>query len=167
MKPRTKKNLQAAFAGESQACMKYAIFADAATREGFKNIGRLFTAISFAEKVHAANHYRVLYGAGPTTENLQSAIDGETYEVKDMYPVFQATAKKEKEPDAVRSIHFALEAERTHAKMYADAKRSAKAGKDIRMTSIHICSVCGHTVFGKAPDNCPVCGVKKNRFKKF
>ena len=167
MKPKTKKNIQAAFAGESQAHMKYSIFADAAKQEGFKNICRLFTAISFAEKVHASNHFRVVYGAGPTTENLQSAIDGETYEVKKMYPEFMAAAKKDKEPDAIRSIHFALEAEKTHAKMYADAKRSAKAGKDIRVSSVYICSVCGHTVFGKAPVNCPVCGVKRNRFKKF
>lgn len=167
MKPKTKKNLQAAFAGESQACMKYTIFADAAKKEGFRNIGRLFTAISYAEKVHASNHFRVLHGANPTSENLQSAIDGETYEVKDMYPAFKEAAKKDKETEAIRSIHFALEAERTHAKMYADARRSAKAGKDLRITSIHICSVCGHTVFGKAPDSCPVCGAKKSRFKKF
>jgi len=62
---------------------------------------------------------------------------------------------------------FALEAEKTHAKMYADAKRAAKSGKDIQIKSVYICSVCGHTVFGKAPDNCPVCGVKKSRFRKF
>lgn len=167
MKPKTKKNLQAAFAGESQAHRKYMIFADAAKKEGFKNIGRLFTAISFAEKVHAGNHFRVLYGTNPTTENLQSAIDGENYEVQEMYPGFKAAAKKDKEADAIRSIHFALEAEKTHAKMYADAKRSAKAGKDIKVGSVYICSVCGHTVFGKAPDHCPVCGAKKTRFKKF
>lgn len=167
MKPKTKKNLLSAFAGESQACMKYSIFADAAKKEGFKNIGRLFAAISYAEKVHASNHFRVLYGAGPTTDNLQSAIDGENYEVKDMYPSFKAAAKKDKEMEAIRSIHFALEAEKTHSKMYADAKRSAKAGKDIRIASVHICSVCGHTVFGKAPDSCPVCGAGKTRFRKF
>ena len=167
MKPKTKKNLQAAFAGESQAHMKYAIFAEAAKKEGFRNISRLFTAISFAERVHASNHFRVLYGANPTTENLQSAIEGETYEVKTMYPAFRAAAKRDKEEDAIRSIHFALEAEKTHAKMYADAKRQAKAGKDIRVTSVHICSVCGHTVFGKAPDHCPVCHARKNRFRKF
>lgn len=167
MKAKTKKNLQAAFAGESQAHMKYAIFAEAAKREGFKNIGRLFTAISFAELVHARNHFGVLYGANPTTENLQSAIEGETYEVKTMYPVFKATAKQDKEAEAIRSIHFALEAEKTHAKMYADAKRSAKSGKDIRVTSLYICPVCGHTVLGKAPAHCPVCGVRKSRFKKF
>jgi len=167
MKLKTKKNLQAAFAGESQAHMKYAIFSEAAKKEGFRNIGRLFHAISFAERVHAANHFRVLYGAGTTTENLQSAIEGETYEVKTMYPSFRATAKQDKEAEAIRSIHFALEAEKTHAKMYADARRAAKAGKDIQIKSVYICSVCGHTVFGKAPDNCPVCGVKKSRFRKF
>ncbi|GAB4368168.1 MAG: rubrerythrin family protein [Deltaproteobacteria bacterium] len=167
MKPRTKKNLLAAFAGESQAHMKYAIFADAAKKEGFKNIARLFTAISFAELVHARNHFGALYGENPTTENLQSAIEGETYEVKTMYPGFKAAAKKDKEADAIRSIHFALEAEKTHAKMYADAKRSARAGKDITVSSVYICPVCGHTVFGKAPDTCPVCGVKKSRFRKF
>jgi rubrerythrin len=167
MKRKTKKNLQAAFAGESQAHMKYAIFSDAAKKEGFKNIGRLFAAVSFAELVHARNHYQVLHGASPTVENLQSAIGGETYEVKTMYPAFKNAAKQEKETDALRSIHFAVEAEKTHAKMYADAKRSAKAGKDIHVRSVYICSVCGHTHFGKAPDHCPVCGAPKNRFKKF
>ncbi len=167
MKPRTKKNLQAAFAGESQAHMKYAIFADAAKKEGFRNIGRLFTAISFAELVHARNHFGVLYGSALTTENLQSAIGGESYEVKTMYPAFQKAAKQEKETEALRSIYYAIEAEKTHAKMYADAKRSAKAGKDIKVSSVRICSVCGHTVFGKAPDTCPVCGAKKTKFRKF
>lgn len=167
MKPKTKKNLQAAFAGESQAHMKYGIFADAAKKEGFRNIGRLFAAISFAELVHARNHFGVLYGASPTSENLQSAIEGENYEVKTMYPSFQTTAKKDKEAEAIRSIYFALEAEKTHAKMYADAKRSAKAGKDIKVSSVHICAVCGHTVFGKAPVTCPVCGAKKTKFRKF
>lgn len=167
MKPKTKKNLQAAFAGESQAQMKYAIFADAAKKEGFKNIGRLFAAISFAERVHARNHFGVLYGDAPTAENLQSAIEGETYEVKTMYPSFKTTAKQDKEAEAIRSIHFALEAEKTHAKMYADAKRSAKGGKDIQVSSVYICSICGHTVFGKAPGTCPVCGAKKMKFRKF
>lgn len=167
MKPKTRKNLQAAFSGESQAHMKYAIFAEAAKKEGFKNIGRLFTAISFAELVHARNHFGVLYGQGPTTENLQSAVDGETYEVREMYPKFQAAAQKDREPEAIRSIHFALEAEKTHAKMYADAKRSARSGKDIQVSGVYICSVCGHTVFGKAPARCPVCGAGKTRFRKF
>lgn len=167
MQPETKENLKNAFAGESQAHMKYLIFAEAAEKEGFPNIGRLFTAISFAERVHARNHHGVLFGIKPTVDNLETAIGGETFEVEQMYPGYKSTAEKDNAADAVRSIHFALEAEKIHASMYADAKASAKAGTDIGVGEIHICPVCGYTVLEHAPDDCPVCGAKKKLFRKF
>jgi rubrerythrin len=167
MGTKTTENLKAAFAGESQAHMKYLEFADMAKKEGFPNVSRLFTAISFAERVHATNHHRVLFGSSTTEQNLETAIGGENYEVNEMYPAFQAAAEKEKEEQAMMSIRFALEAEKIHAVLYARAKGQVKAGKDLEGGDIHICSVCGHTVIGGAPETCPVCGAARERFKKF
>jgi rubrerythrin len=167
MGAKTTENLKAAFAGESQAHMKYLEFADLAKKEGFPNVSRLFTAISFAERVHATNHHRVLFGASSTDKNLETAIGGENYEVNEMYPAFQAAAEREKEEQATMSIRFALEAEKIHAVLFDRAKGQLKAGKDLEAGDIHICSVCGHTVIGDAPGQCPVCGAARDRFKKF
>ncbi len=163
----TEANLLAAFAGESQAHMRYAIFAERARKEGFPNIARLFEAISFAERVHATNHLRELELIKGSVDNLQTAIDGETYEVIEMYPVFDNAAEFQGEKGAQRSTTYALEAEKIHAVLYGDAKARAQAGKDIEAGTVHICEVCGHTVIGDAPDRCPVCGAQRNRFRAF
>lgn len=89
----TKANLEAAFAGESQAHMRYLAFAAAAEKEGRPNIARLFRAIAYAEQVHAINHLRELAGINDTKANLQGAIDGENFEVAEMYPAYDAVAK--------------------------------------------------------------------------
>ena len=167
MGPKTTENLKAAFAGESQAHMKYMIFADKAEKEGFRNIARLFSAVSFAERVHATAHHNVVFGVKPTSNNLETAIGGETYEVETMYPDFRAAAEKEGEQGALTTIRFALEAEKIHAKLYSRAKAAAAGGKDLAIGDIFICSVCGHTTEGGAPDTCPVCGAKKEMFRKF
>jgi rubrerythrin len=167
MGPKTTENLKAAFAGESQAHMKYMIFADKAEKEGLRNIARLFSAVSFAERVHATAHHNVVFGIKPSTENLDSAVAGETYEVETMYPEFRAAAEKEGEQGALTTIRFADEAERIHAKLYARAKAAAASGKDLPIGDIQICPVCGHTTEGEAPDRCPVCGATKEMFRKF
>ena len=167
MGPKTTENLKAAFAGESQAHMKYMIFADKAEKEGLRNIARLFSAVSFAERVHATAHHNVVFGVKPTAENLDSAVAGETYEVESMYPEFRAAAEKEGEQDALTTIRFAFEAEKIHQKLYARAKAAAASGKDLPIGDIHICPVCGHTTEGGAPDRCPVCGAAKEMFRKF
>ena len=104
-----------AYAGESQAHMKYLIFADVAEKEGFPNIAKLFRAIAFAELVHARNYFKALGNVKDTVENLQIAIDGETFEVEEMYPAYKAVAELQGKNEAVRSTHYALEAERIHA----------------------------------------------------
>ena len=167
MKKMTKKALEEAFAGESMAHMKYAIFAEIAESEGFRNISRLFRAISYAELVHARNHARELGYLGKTPENLQSGIEGETFEIEEMYPVYRATAEMQGESGAVRSTTYALEAERIHANMYKDAKEKAEAGSDIGDEPIYICPVCGYTVMGEPPERCPVCRVPKEKFRRF
>lgn len=163
----TQKNIQEAFAGESQAHMKYLIFSEIAEKENKPNIARLFQAISFAEKVHANNHLKVLGMVKKTAENLETAIQGEDFEVEEMYPVYFNAAKFQGEKEAEQSTHYALEAEKIHAQMYKKAKDAVLKDKDISLGAVFICPVCGFTIEGEIPDFCPVCGAKKNVFKKF
>lgn len=163
----TKANLEAAFAGESQAHMKYLVFADQAEKDGFPNIARLFRANAYAERVHATSHFKVLKKLSTTEDNLSAGIEGENFEVNEMYPAYMAVAELQEERGAVRSTKWAREAEKVHAEMYATAKASAVAGKDVDINKLHVCSVCGWTGEGDAPDNCPLCNAKKELFTLF
>ena len=163
----TQRNLGSAFSGEAQAHMKYLIFADVAEKEGRSNVARLFRAIAYAEKVHAKNHFKILDGIGTTMENLDVAIGGETFEVEEMYPVYNSNAKLQGEKEAEHSTHYALEAEKIHAVMYKKAKEAISKDRDIELRSIYICEVCGYTVEGEAPEYCPICGAKIEVFRKF
>ncbi len=167
MREMTKRNLSDAFAGESMAHMKYLIFSEIAEQEGFKNVARLFKAIAYAEQVHATNHARNLGYIGKTAENLQTGINGETFEVEEMYPAYKVVAELQNESGAVRSINYALEAEKIHAKLYAEAKEKVEKGQDIEIGDIYICPVCGYTHVGEPPEKCPICGVPSEKFKKF
>jgi rubrerythrin len=167
MRKMTEAHLKEAFAGESQAHMKYLAFADAAEKENFANIGRLFKATSFAERVHATSHLRTLSGISKTADNLQAAVDGETYEVEEMYPAFKVVAEKQEEKTAVMMFNYALEAEKVHAGLYKKAKKAVEGGKDLEYFPVQVCTVCGFTVEGQAPDKCPICGSPKEKFKQF
>jgi rubrerythrin len=173
--------LHSAYGGESMAHMRYLTWAEKAAKEGFKNIAKLFEAIAYAERVHANNHYKeiggeaddatvvagAVFGTNKTVDNLQGAINGELHEVDQMYPVYLNTAKLQEEKGAERSFHYALEAEKIHADLFAQAQNAAKDGKDMELESVYICPICGHTVLDGAPDNCPVCGAKKEVYKQF
>ncbi len=167
MKKMTEEFLKSAFSGESQAHMKYLIFAEKAEEEGLKNVERLFRAIAYAEYVHARNHLKELGMVGVTKDNLQVAIDGETYEVQEMYPVYNNTAKMQGEKGAERSTKYALEAEKIHAALYSKAKQTVIEGKDVEIREIYICPECGYTVEGEPPERCPVCGLPREKFKVF
>jgi rubrerythrin len=84
-----------------------------------------------------------------------------------MYPVYLETAKFQEEKDAQKSFHYALEAEKIHAKLFQDAQNAAKDGKDIGSEAIYVCPICGFTEIGDHVDHCPICGVKKDVFKTF
>lgn len=163
----TQANLEAAFAGESQAHMKYLAFAAKAEKEGFPNVGRLFKAIAYAEQVHAVSHLKTLKGVGKTVENLEAAIGGENYEVDEMYPAFIAVAQVQGEKGAVRSNEWAMEAEKIHAEMYGAAKTAVEDGKDAEVGQVYVCEVCGWTGEGEPPDVCPLCKAKKEKFVTF
>jgi len=167
MREMTEKFLSDAFGGESMAHMRYQHFADKADEEGLSEVARMFRAISYAERVHAGNHLKVLGGVGSTSDNLQTAFNGETFEIEEMYPVYNETAKLQDEDGAVRSTHYALEAEKIHADWYSKAKETVDKGEDIKLDKIQICSVCGHTREGEAPDKCPICGASKDKFVEF
>jgi rubrerythrin len=177
----TAENLRSAFGGESMAHMRYKVWADRAEKEGFPNVARLFRAISWAEQSHATGHFTAMkdvegaflvasgggFGLGGTSQNLQGAIDGELHEVNEMYPAYLEVAKMQEEPAAQRSMGYALEAEKIHARMYQNAKDAVDGGKDVELGPVHICDVCGYTVEGDCPDVCPICQAKKNRFTSF
>jgi rubrerythrin len=167
MRDMTEKALNEAFAGESMAHMKYQHFADKAEEEGLTEMARMFRAISYAERVHAGDHFEVLGGIRSTSENIQNCINGETFEIEEMYPVYNATAKLQDEDGAVRSTYYALEAEKIHADWYKKAKDAVDKGEDVKVGTIQICGVCGHTREGEAPDKCPICGASKDKFRQF
>jgi len=167
MKKMTEENVKDAFAGESQAHMKYMAFADAAEKELLGNIARLFRANSFAEQIHATNHLRTLGGIRKTAENLQGAIEGETFEVMEMYPAYIKVGEDQGEKTAVMYFNAALVAEKVHAGLYKKAKESLDKGKDLEYFPVQVCGVCGFTAEGEAPDKCPVCGAPKEKFVKF
>lgn len=162
----TSENLQEAFAGESQANRKYLAFAKRAEQDGYPQVARLFRAAAEAETVHAHTHLRVMGGVKKTDENLQTAIEGEGYEFKKMYPKFLAEAKAEGNKPAVFSFKYALAVEEIHHGLYIDALNTVKSGKDLPVTKIFVCPVCGNTVKGQAPDECPICGTAKDQFKE-
>ncbi|HEC76077.1 MAG TPA: rubrerythrin family protein [Thermoplasmatales archaeon] len=167
MRKMTEKSLDEAFAGESMAHVKYLIFSEIAEKEGYKNISRLFKAIAYAEFVHAKNHARNLGIINDTEKNLQTGIDGETFEVEEMYPSYNAIAELQNEKSAKLSIHYALEAEKIHAGLYQEAKQSVASNMDIDIEDIYICPVCGYTHIGTPPAKCPVCNAPKEKFEKF
>lgn len=167
MRKMTEDNLKAALAGESQAHLKYLNFSQKAQQEGKENVARLFAAASFSEQVHASAHLRTLKGIGSTEENLAAAIEGEGFEVDEMYPAFMAVAEQQEERGARGSFYKALEAEKVHHEMYAAALQAVRAGGDAEIGAIYVCSVCGFTMSGEAPDECPVCGAPKEKFREF
>jgi rubrerythrin len=167
MKAMTKENLKAALAGESQAHIKYLAFSAKAEKEGKPNIARLFHAIAYAEQVHATNHFKELGGIGDTAANLQAAIDGEDFEVGEMYAAYLAVAELQGEKGAKRSMTYAIEAEKIHSDMFGDAKAASETGEDIDIAEVYICPVCGFSHIGEPPERCPVCNLKSARFKAF
>ena len=160
----TLKNLQDAFAGESQANRKYLAFAKKADEEGFTQVAKLFRAAAEAETIHAHNHLRELNGIKTTRENLEAAISGESYEFQKMYPRMIEEAKTEGNSKALRSFSLANEVEKVHAYLY-QAALDGLGGKSAE-ADYFVCQVCGYTAEGEAPDECPVCKAKKQAFRR-
>ena len=163
---KTDENLKDAFAGESQANRRYLAFAKKAEEEGFTQVAKLFKAAAEAETVHALNHLRITGQIQSTLENLDAAVSGETFEFKDMYPKYIATAKQEGNKQAAWSFDVANQVEQIHANLFTKAIDALRNQKQIDKVDYYICGVCGNTVEGEAPDKCPICGAPKEKFFK-
>jgi rubrerythrin len=180
----TLKNLLAAFNGESNASARYAAFAIKADAEGYLKVGSLFRAASRAEHIHASNHAKVIEKLGgkavatieqavvkSTVENLREAISGENYEVEVMYPDFIKEAEAQKNAAARRTFHYAIEAEKEHARLFTKALEHIQHCVDkacqklSNKATYYVCPVCGFTADKAEFDRCPVCGHKKEDFE--
>lgn len=163
---KTEQNLKEAFAGESQANRKYLAFAKKAEQEGYIQVAKLFRAAASAETIHAHNHLRELKGVKSTKENLLEAINGESYEFQKMYPRMIEDAKADGQNLALRTFTFANDVEKIHAALYQKALDSLETADRNITFDYYVCTVCGYTAEGTAPDECPVCKAKKQAFKK-
>lgn len=160
---KTQKNLQEAFAGESQANRRYLAFASQAAKAGHPQVAKLFRAAAEAETIHAHAHLRTMGGIGSTEENLREAVSGETHEFTAMYPRMIEEAREEGNKPAEKFFTYANEVEKVHAGLYQKALDNLD---DLPETDYYVCSVCGYTCEDHAPDTCPVCKAGAKAFYK-
>jgi len=156
----TEKNLQAAFAGESQARNKYTYFASKAKKEGFEQIAALFLKTADNEKEHAKIWFKELEGIGDTAANLADAAAGENYEWTDMYEGFAKTAEEEGFTVLAAKFRMVAAIEKHHEERYRALLKNVENQEVFQRSSVKIweCRNCGHIVVGeKAPQICPVC----------
>ena len=162
----TEKNLQEAFAGESQANRRYLFFAEKADKEGHPQIARLFRAAAEAETVHARSHFGAMDGVGSTKDNLNAGIIGEHFEFTRMYPRFIEQAGVDQYQRALVTFQYANQVEEIHYNHFQEALKALDAGQQPKDEPYFVCQVCGNTVAGEAPEKCPICGVPRDRFKR-
>ena len=162
----TEENLQAAFAGESQANRRYLFFADKAEKDGYPQVARLFRAAAEAETVHANKHFAAMDGLGSTRDNLTAGAIGEHYEFTRMYPPFIEQAEVENNQRATVSFKYANAVEQIHHKYFEAAIKAIDDGQQLKDEPYFVCSICGNTVAGEAPDKCPICNTPASKFKK-
>ena len=164
----TEKNLQAAFAGESQARNKYTYFASTAKKEGFEQIAAIFEATANNEKEHAKLWFKELGGIGDTATNLKAAADGENFEWTDMYEDFAGTAEKEGFPALAAKFRAVAAIEKRHEERYRALLKNVETAAVFEKSEVKVweCRNCGHIVVGtKAPAACPVCAHPQSYFE--
>lgn len=176
---KTLDNLQAGYNGESNARARYLAFAEKANQEGYGEVASLFRAAAKAEEVHASNHAVVIKKLGgtptakietpvvkSTSENLEAAIKGESYERDTMYPEFLKEARTEGNRDAVQTFNFAKTAEAEHAKLYSEALNNLPKLKGSKAKDYYVCTVCGYTTPQMDFSKCPSCFTHKDKYEK-
>ena len=164
----TEKNLQEAFAGESQARNKYTYFASKAKKDGFEQISALFLKTADNEKEHAKMWFKELNGIGDTAENLESAAQGENFEWTDMYEEFAKTAEEEGFCELAEKFRMVGEIEKQHEERYRALLKNVETAKVFEKSEVKIweCRNCGHIAIGtKAPEVCPVCAHPQSYFE--
>ncbi len=168
MGEKTTKNLLAAFAGESQARNKYTFFASVARKEGWLEVAEFFEEAAKNEKEHAEVIFKLLKGIGDTKSNLKAAIEGESYEFKDMYPAFLKDAQQEGETEAARYFETVCQVEEHHANKFAKLLEKLEKGTLLKRTEevTWKCRECGYVYEGtEPPAKCPLCGHDKTYYK--
>jgi rubrerythrin len=163
---KTSQDLQAAFAGESQANRRYLAFAKKADAEGHPQIAKLFRAAAAAETVHAHNHLRAMDGIGITGDNLKTAIEGENYEWVTMYPEFIKDAEADSVKRALSSFKWAWEVEKVHEELYRKALTALEAQQPLVEVDYYVCPTCGFTHEGPLEGICPVCKSPAKKFER-
>ncbi len=164
----TEKNLEAAFAGESQARNKYTYFASVAKKEGYEQISALFLKTAENEKEHAKMWFKELQGIGNTAENLADAAAGENYEWTDMYAGFAETAEKEGFPELARKFRLVAAIEKHHEERYRKLLQNVETAAVFERSEVKVweCRNCGHIIVGTAaPELCPTCAHPKSYFE--
>jgi rubrerythrin len=164
MSEKTEKNLGYAFAAESKAAIRNEAFAMKADKDGYKQIARLFRAVSNAENVHAKRYLLLMRGrVGSTEENLETAFNNEIKANVEEYPKLIKDATDEGVDGALKAFSHARDVEARHAALYKKAMNDMLAERE---TDYYVCQVCGYINEDNAPENCPVCGAVKTKFKK-
>ena len=164
----TEKNLEAAFAGESEARNKYTYFASKAKKEGFEQIAALFLETADNEKEHAKLWFKELNGIGDTAENLAAAAAGENYEWTDMYEGFARTADEEGFPELAAKFRAVAAIEKRHEERYRALLHNVETAEVFKRSEVKVweCRNCGHIVVGtEAPKVCPVCAHPQSYFE--
>ncbi len=165
---KTEKNLQAAFACESQARNKYTYFSSVAKKEGFEQISALFLKTAENEKEHAKMWLKELQGIGNTVENLKAAADGENCEWTDMYEEFAKTAEEEGFGDLAVKFRLVAAIEKHHEERYRALLKNIETASVFEKSEVKVweCRNCGHIVVGtKAPEVCPTCAHPQSYFE--
>ena len=164
----TEKNLETAFAGESQARNKYTYFASKAKKEGYEQIAALFLETADNEKEHAKLWFKELEGIGDTAQNLASAAAGENYEWTDMYDGFANTADEEGIHELAAKFRGVAAIEKRHEERYRALLKNVETAQVFERSEVKVweCRNCGHIVVGtKAPEICPVCAHSQAYFE--
>ena len=164
----TEKNLQAAFAGESQARNKYTYFASVAKKEGYQQIAAIFEETANNEKEHAKLWFKALGELGDTAQNLLHAAEGENYEWTDMYDRFAKEAEEEGFVELAARFRMVAKIEKAHEERYRKLLNNVEIQAVFEKSeqTIWECRNCGHLIMGKkAPEMCPVCAHPKSFFE--
>jgi len=156
--------LNQAYVGEAKAALRLKVFADKADQEGYKQLARLFRVIAFSEEIHGARALRILKEIKSTEENLAASFESETKVAEVAYDGFVKMAEEAGDKGAVLHFSQSRDVEETHAKLY---KQAMAHFMEERETNYYVCKVCGYVADGVLPDECPVCGAKKEQFVSF
>jgi rubrerythrin len=153
-----------AYVGESKAALRLKVYADKAEKEGYPQMAKLFRVISFSEEIHGARALRLLKEIKSTEDNLKASFESETRVAEVAYKEFIKKATEEGNKAAANFFSQSRDVEDVHAKLYKEAMAHYM---EERETTYHVCKVCGYVSDGVLPDECPVCGAKKDQFQEF